>query len=104
MLVTAGDLRYIRRLRKGLTQREMADCKGLSLYAYRQLEEDEGLLGQVDMRSWYEELLVRRRRSGWTIEELAGELGISSFWYRQLEKDCDDRVRSLLCDLTRGRR
>ncbi len=99
MLVTNGELSYLRRLRNERSQAEEAEVQGISRYAYRQIEALDDKMYERRV-SKYERLVLLRRRSGWTIAEVAEEYGCSPFWYRELEKQAHPDVEELLCALT----
>lgn len=95
--LTRGERALIHRRREGWSQRQAADHWGLSLYAYRQCEDDDPPETNTDevVRSWpkvalgrlepHEICFLYRRRSGMQLQELADTLGISRWWLCRME-------------------
>lgn len=87
--LSPGERLKIYRRRKGLNQDAMADSLGLSLYAYRRVEEESDLcdfvppLGHLSQR---EQCYIARLRRGWTLAQAAEKIPCSRWWLRKMER------------------
>jgi len=93
---------FLRRMRKGISQVELAEEKGISLYAVRKQEaNEEGTITRKVNR--YEELvLLRRRLSDVTVDGLAAMMTWCPYWYRIQERKGNSAIKELLCKLIRN--
>jgi len=98
--LTLGERLMIGRRREGLTQTEAAKKHNVTLYKYRQWEEDDMRgkgtapfirLGPLKKN---EQCLVRRRREGLRAAQVAEHMKISEFWLRRMERG-NSPVRAL---------
>jgi DNA-binding XRE family transcriptional regulator len=95
--LSQGERLLVYRRREGLTQEGMADQLGVSLYAYRKMEEESAPcsfnppLGSLSQR---EQCFVQRLRHGWSLAHAAESIGISRWWLRRMERG-DAPVRRL---------
>lgn len=87
--LTKGERLMIRRRRMNLSQSEMANELGVSLYRYRLWEAGEDLaeapkitLGRIHD---FEVCVIQRRRAGVDAKKLAAQLGVSRWWLTQME-------------------
>lgn len=88
-----GELLFLWRRRKNLTQREAARRLKVSVDTYREWEADQRdgqpkkLLKDLTTA---ETCVLRRRRSGLTQKEVAAELGLTRVWVNRMEKGLAD--------------
>lgn len=79
----------IDRRRREETQAQAAARYKVSLYAYRQWEENTNATGMPNVRvgrlAAYEACYMRRRRSGVRVKDLAIAMGLSRWWVIQME-------------------
>lgn len=97
--LTKGERALIYRRREGMSQRQAAAHHGMTLYSYRQWENDTPLdaeaAGYHQERLWpklslhrlepWEACFILRRRSGISLEELAKTIGVSRWWLCKME-------------------
>lgn len=92
--LTRGELMFVYRRRRGLTQVEAAEAAGVGTNQYREWELGEEEPTREEVRSMkaggaleiHEIATTLRRREGMTQPELAEKLGISTNWLCRMEK------------------
>lgn len=89
LTLTPGERWTVHRLRRGHTQTTQAALLGVSLWAYRRVENDQSDAPPpppaVEPLAEHERLWLRRKRAGVTRAQLARTLHLSEFWVYRME-------------------
>jgi DNA-binding XRE family transcriptional regulator len=91
--LTPGEKLVIQRRRDGTSQVKAAKKAKVSLFVYRQWEQDvekPTTVPKVGKLEDHEQCYVMRRRAGWTAQELADELEVCRWWLCQMERGQQD--------------
>lgn len=90
--LTVGEKLVVKRRRDGLSQVKAAKKAKVSLFAYRQWEQDveKAPAPKIGKLEDHEQCYILRRRAGWTTQELADELEVCRWWLCQMERGAID--------------
>lgn len=99
--LTVGEMMFLKRRRKGISQSEMAAKMKMSYHAYRSCETDGGIAALADYKKLLpltegEVCVLYRRRAGMKVEEVAKAIVRCRYWVRQMEQDkqpCEELLR-----------